>query len=78
MQARITKWGNSCGIRIPRSVAKELDMVQGTTVDIHIKNNNLVISKAKAYKLDELLAKITPTNKHDEIDTGYPVGQEAW
>jgi hypothetical protein len=28
--------------------------------------------------LDDLLARITPENVHDEIDTGPSVGGEAW
>ena len=78
MQSRIAKWGNSCGIRIPKSIAKELDINEGTAVEINIQNNNIVISKARAYRLDELLAKVTPQNTHSEIDTGKPVGQEIW
>ena len=28
--------------------------------------------------LDELIAGITPENRHDEIDWGPPVGKEIW
>ena len=28
--------------------------------------------------LGDLLSKITPANKHGEIDTGNPIGQEIW
>lgn len=30
------------------------------------------------YTLDDLLDGITPDNIHDEIDSGDPVGNEAW
>lgn len=30
----------------------------------------------KTYSLDDLVKKITPANRHDEIDFGPPVGRE--
>jgi len=30
------------------------------------------------YTLKELLAKVTRRNLHDEVETGGPVGKEAW
>jgi len=30
------------------------------------------------YNLDELLSRITAKNLHEEIESGGPVGKEAW
>ena len=35
-------------------------------------------ARKRKYALRELVAKITPKNRHPEIDTGLPVGREAW
>ena len=39
MQTSIQKWGNSLGIRIPSVYAKELDLLDGSIVDIQRKEN---------------------------------------
>jgi hypothetical protein len=36
MQTRIQKWGNSLGLRIPRSIAAEAQMREGATVDLSV------------------------------------------
>ena len=32
----------------------------------------------RPYDLAEMLARITPENRHAEVDTGPPRGKEAW
>ncbi len=78
MQSRIAKWGNSCGIRLPGSMIKALDMSEGTSVDIHLEKDHIVVSKSKTYQLADLLSKITPHNKHSEVATGPALGEEVW
>jgi antitoxin MazE len=70
MVGNVAKWGNSLAVRIPQHLAKELELIAG----------NLVIKpkRQKQYSLDELIAGITPTNRHAEIDTGMSVGEEIW
>jgi antitoxin MazE len=76
---QIAKWGNSLGLRLPKSIALEAQVVEGDTVDISVKNGAIVIRPSRrTYSLEELTAKITPRNRHDEIDWGAPVGHEAW
>ena len=40
------------------------------------KENQNKKSDNNKYTLEELLAKITPENRHEEIDFGGPVGKE--
>ena len=35
-------------------------------------------NREKRKKLEELVSKITPSNKHKEIKWGKPIGQEIW
>jgi antitoxin MazE len=76
---QISKWGNSLGLRLPKSVATEAQVEEGDTVDVSVKNGAIVIRPSRpSYTLAELVAKITPRNRHREIDWGATVGDEAW
>ncbi|HEX2091209.1 MAG TPA: hypothetical protein VHG28_02360 [Longimicrobiaceae bacterium] len=52
----------------------------GTEVDFTLEDGRLVITPlpGPSYRLDDLLAQITPENLHPETDTGPSVGGEAW
>jgi antitoxin MazE len=80
MVGNVAKWGNSLAIRIPQHLAKEVELIAGGEVEIVAIDGNLVIKpkRQKQYSLDELIAGITPTNRHAEIDTGMSVGEEVW
>jgi antitoxin MazE len=80
VQTRIQKWGNSLGLRIPRSFAQEAGVGPGSEVDLSVKNGDLVIRPARRrrYHLKDLLRRVTAKNLHGEADTGQPVGREAW
>ena len=78
METVIKKWGNSLGIRIPRLIARELSLEDGSCVHIKDRGNEIVISPIKKNKLSEMLSKINEHNLHAEVDTGEPVGKEIW
>jgi antitoxin MazE len=80
MVTKIQKWGNSLGLRIPKSFAKEAAIREGSAFDLFLEGDRLVIKPIRAaqFKLNELLAQITEDNKHEEILTGDAVGKEAW
>ena len=80
MLTKIVKWGNSLGLRIPKSFAEEVQVSDGSTVELTMENGRLVIRPAPqpAYSLDELLNGITDENLHSEVDSGEPVGGEEW
>ena len=80
MRVQVQKWGNSLALRIPKSFAAETELSLGSDVDLTIEDGRLVVtplSKPK-HTLEELLARVTPENRHDEVDTGASVGAEAW
>jgi antitoxin MazE len=80
VQTRIQKWGNSLGLRIPRSFAQEAGVGPGSEVDLSVKDGDLVVRPARrrTYQLKDLLRRVTAKNLHDEVDTGEPVGREVW
>lgn len=79
MQTRIQRWGNSLGLRIPRSFAKETGVEAGSQVDLSVRDGNLIVRPARrrSYRLSELLEKVSAKNLHDEVDTGNPIGREV-
>ena len=80
MKASVQKWGNSLAVRIPRAFAVEAGLSQDTPVEITLEDGKVVVARAaeQASLLDELLSGVTDENVHGEVDTGAPVGSEAW
>jgi antitoxin MazE len=80
VQTKIQRWGNSLGLRIPRSFAREAGVGAGSEVDLSVRDGDLIVKPAKrqTYRLEELLRKITARNLHAAIDTGEPIGRELW
>jgi len=76
---KVQKWGNSLALRIPKSLAEEIHMKEGSSVEVSVKGKMLVISPVKPgrYRLETLLAQVTPENLHAETDFGGPKGREA-
>ena len=80
MQTRIQRWGNSLGLRIPKSLAEEAGVEAGSEVVLSVRDGGLVVKPARRrrIKLRELLRHVTSKNLHDEIETGPAVGTENW
>jgi antitoxin MazE len=80
MSRTVTKWGDYLAVRIPAAFAEQLQWDETTEVICAVVDGKLVISPAAApgYDLDQLVAGITPENRHEEIQTGLVVGNEAW
>jgi antitoxin MazE len=78
VQARIAKWGNSLGLRIPKNITTRLGLAEGVEVRIEIEGDRVVISPRRPqYKLKELLVGMTPKAMHDAFDWGPDVGRES-
>lgn len=80
MLAKISKWGNSRALRIPKELASEVGLDFGSEVELIVEGEQLRIvpPNAPRYTLEELVAQITPENRHGEVDWGPPVGKEIW
>ncbi|PYR78482.1 MAG: AbrB/MazE/SpoVT family DNA-binding domain-containing protein [Acidobacteria bacterium] len=76
---QISKWGNSLGLRLPKSVAREAQLDEGDTVDVSVDNGAIVIRPSRPrYSLDELVGRINTRNRHRESDWGASIGHEVW
>jgi len=80
METKIRKWGNSLGLRIPKSYAEQAGVREGSAVDISLEDDRLVITpvRVEAYRLKDLLAGVNEDNLHEEVDFGDPQGKEVW
>jgi antitoxin MazE len=77
MKARIARWGNSLGVRIPSDIAGRVGLTDGATVEIEAKGDRVVISPARPrYKLEELLDGMTPNEARKAFDWGPDRGRE--
>jgi len=78
LRLAVGKWGNSLAIRLPKELARELNLEHGSPVEITSNDQELIIRRACGqYSLVDLVSKITVANCHAEIPT-TPVGREVW
>ena len=80
MEGVVKKWGNSAAVRIPASVLDAARLELDQAVDVREERGRIVIEpkRQKEFTLAELVDGITADNLHAPIDTGAPVGREAW
>ena len=80
MDTTVQKWGNSLALRIPRLMAKDSHLHQGSVVDIALIAGKIVVKprRQQSYTLGQLLRGVTQRNRHAVHDWGERIGQEAW
>jgi antitoxin MazE len=79
MVAKIQRWGNSLAVRIPNVIAKELQISQGSEIEMKQLDDKIIIApKHEKYDLKHLVSKINRSNIHTEIKTHEAVGNEIW
>jgi antitoxin MazE len=80
MNATIQKWGNSLALRIPRAVARDTQLQNGSVVNLAVRKGAVIIEPVKKtkYRLDDLLKSVSKKNLHASVDTGPAMGREVW
>jgi antitoxin MazE len=78
MKTAIKKWGNSLGVRIPKTISEKLDLFDGTDVELILTEDGILIQKPKKETLEDVLNRISESNKHSETDFGDAQGEEIW
>ncbi len=79
-KTQMVKWGNSLAVRIPKTLAEEAEFKEGDLLVLEVEfGGSLAIRAAHPPPtLDELVARITPENRHEAMDWHGPVGNEIW
>jgi antitoxin MazE len=75
LTANVARWGNSLALRLPKAVARQSGLTDGTAVELEARSGTITIRRA-GLRLEELLARVTPENCHHEVDWGRPIGNE--
>jgi antitoxin MazE len=76
--SRISAWGNSHGVRLPRDVLEAAGIEPDADVTIRAEPGRILITPARRKPtLDELLARMKPGAPAEEIDYGPPRGREV-
>lgn len=78
MKTKIQKWGNSLGVRLPKTITEAKSLQEGAGVTVSIQNNQIVIEPCEDISLEDLLATVTTENLHAETTWGKANGNEAW
>ncbi len=73
----IGKWGSSLAVRIPKAIAEQWGVSEGSAIEMDSQGDRIVMRK-QTYNLAEMLTRVTPDNLHLEQDTGDTQGNEQW
>jgi antitoxin MazE len=73
-ETTVSKWGNSLAVRIPLGVARQASLGEGDSVTLAVDADGGIVLRPtrRKYALSELVARITPRNRHRETDWGRP------
>ena len=61
--SKLSRWGNSLGLRIPQEGVEQLKLKEGASVQVRVKGDTITIRRANARKKwteRELLKGVTP------------------
>jgi len=80
---RISKWGNSAAIRIPKVVMKELGLSWGQKVRLTVEEGRLILEPIRTpkVKLEWIVAetkRLGPENAPETVDWGPDRGSERF
>lgn len=79
MAHTVARWGNSLAVRIPKALAEQAGLREGTAVEMTLADGALVVHvQGPVYSLDELVKGISTASRHKETSTGKPRGREVW
>jgi antitoxin MazE len=78
MQIEIKKWGNSLAFRVPKDVAKTLQITEGQKVELEFVKEGVLLKtqrRRSRLKLEDMLSNLGPMK---EVGWGESVGAEVW
>lgn len=75
----IQRWGNSQGIRLPKTLLDALDWRINEKLNVIFKEDKLILEQTKGRKkINDLFANFEGEYMPAEFDWGKPVGKEVW
>jgi antitoxin MazE len=82
MKVKISKWGNSLGLRLPKAAVEAAGLTEGSQVDVTVEGRDLRVRQPvpfKRYRLEDLIAemdRLGPENEPESVDWGPDRGSE--
>ena len=76
-RTRVSRWGASLAVRIPKPVAEQWGVREGAVIELVTRRDEVILRKWR-YDLEELVAGISADNRHGEVDWGAAEGAEEW
>jgi len=73
----VRKWGSSLAVRIPKAIAEQWGVSEGSAIDMASYGDQVVMRK-RPYNLADMLSQVTDDNLHPEQDIGESRGNEQW
>ena len=80
MEVQIKEWGNSRGIRFPKSVLQEAGFALDESLTVEVEKGKIILSRPFRHKtLEERIRESgCELTGIGEIDWGEPQGNEVW
>jgi len=80
MKVKLSRWGNSLGVRLPRAAVEATGLGEGAQLELEIDGRELRLKPlhaVKRYRLEDLVAEMKPENQPELVDWGPDVGAEV-
>jgi len=87
MKTKLQRWGNSQGVRLPKSIVESLGIAVGATMIVEISQDRsqITITPSAAsspvrgrHRIEALIAASSPKAFGGENNWGKVVGKEVW
>lgn len=79
MQAKISKWGNSLGLRLPKNITDQLNLTEGSQVSISKNDQQIIIEPiVRDLTMEELLSGMSSEGIMEQYHRTTPVGKERF
>jgi antitoxin MazE len=74
---KVSKWGNSLGLRVPRDIAVRAGLREGARVEIegYPDGRIIVTPSRRRFTIEELVVGMTP-ERSEFMEDDWPMGEE--
>ncbi len=77
MQVLVSKWGNSLGLRLPKSLTAEIGVSEGQRVEVRAEMGRIIVEPVRGpLTWEKMLENTGPEALREAWDWGEDVGRE--
>jgi antitoxin MazE len=79
VQATVSQWGNSLGLRLPQKLVKATGIEKGDVVELDLENDRFTVRKVRIKKtFKQIISEETKPYSAQWVEWGKPEGDEIW